>query len=109
MSKLGEMLLKDGICTVDQLRAAVENQVILGGRIGTNLVELGSLSEETLTSYDVASRDQARLLMNTSFLIAQYVLESVRHPRNSQNLLLITSSGQPSIFENVAGQGRQPR
>lgn len=48
MPKLGEILLAEGICTVEQLKAAVENQVIMGGRIGTNLLELGFISEETL-------------------------------------------------------------
>jgi hypothetical protein len=48
MPKLGEILLADGLCTVEQLKAAVENQVIMGGRIGTNLLELGFVSEEAL-------------------------------------------------------------
>jgi len=50
MPKLGELLLAYGVCTVAQLKAAVENQVIMGGRIGTNLLELGLISEEALAS-----------------------------------------------------------
>jgi hypothetical protein len=45
------MLVKDGICTHQQIEDAVRNQVIMGGRIGTNLVELGVLDEETLARY----------------------------------------------------------
>jgi hypothetical protein len=45
------MLVKDGICTYKQIEDAVRNQVIMGGRIGTNLVELGVLDEETLARY----------------------------------------------------------
>ncbi len=36
---------------MQQIEDAVRNQVIMGGRIGTNLVELGVLDEETLARY----------------------------------------------------------
>lgn len=45
------MLVGDGICSLQQIEDAVRNQVIMGGRIGTNLVELGVLDEETLARY----------------------------------------------------------
>jgi len=51
MPAIGEMLVNDGICTYKQVEDAVRNQVIMGGRIGTNLVELGVLDEETLARY----------------------------------------------------------
>lgn len=49
--KLGEALVKEGLITPAQLRMALERQVIFGGRIGTNLVELGILKEEELLHF----------------------------------------------------------
>ena len=51
MRALGELLCADGICTRQQIEDAVRNQVILGGMLGTNLVELGYIDEETLARY----------------------------------------------------------
>ncbi len=51
MARLGEALVEAGQITKDQLAKALERQIIFGGRIGTNLVELGFLSEEALTKY----------------------------------------------------------
>lgn len=47
-AKLGEMLLKVGALTKVQLEQVLKAQVIYGGRIGTNLVEMGLVSEEEL-------------------------------------------------------------
>lgn len=49
--KLGEALVKEGLITPAQLKIALERQVIFGGRIGTNLVELGILKEEELLNF----------------------------------------------------------
>jgi len=49
--KLGEALVSEGLITREQLRRALERQVIFGGRIGTNIVEIGILSEEDLTKF----------------------------------------------------------
>lgn len=49
--KLGEALVKNGLITKDHLRRALERQVIFGGRIGTNIVELGILKEEELAKF----------------------------------------------------------
>jgi hypothetical protein len=49
--KLGEALIKGSLITKDQLKLALERQVIFGGRIGTNLVELGILRERELASF----------------------------------------------------------
>ncbi|MBJ6752733.1 GspE/PulE/PilB domain-containing protein [Geomonas anaerohicana] len=46
--KLGEMLLKVGALTKAQLDQVLQAQVIYGGRIGTNLVEMGLVTEEEL-------------------------------------------------------------
>ncbi len=49
--KLGEALVKDSLITRDQLRQALERQVIFGGRIGTNIVELGIMTERDLSAF----------------------------------------------------------
>ena len=49
--KFGEALIKEGVITREQLNAALERQVIFGGRLGTNIVELGLLREEELTQF----------------------------------------------------------
>ena len=49
--RLGESLIKEGLINRDQLLKALERQVIFGGRIGTNLVELGFIKEEGLTQF----------------------------------------------------------
>nr|WP_128796702.1 general secretion pathway protein GspE [Corallococcus coralloides] len=46
--RLGELLVKDGLVTAAGLEEALESQVVHGGRLGTNLVELGLLSEQDL-------------------------------------------------------------
>ncbi|AGC46210.1 general secretion pathway protein E [Myxococcus stipitatus DSM 14675] len=46
--RLGEQLLKDGLVTAAALEEALEAQVVHGGRLGTNLVELGLVSEADL-------------------------------------------------------------
>jgi hypothetical protein len=49
MPQLGQMLVKEKIISAKQLDEAIQAQVIFGGRLGTNLVELGYLDEQTLT------------------------------------------------------------
>jgi hypothetical protein len=48
---IGEALVRSGLITRDHLRLALERQVVFGGRIGTNIVELGILSEEELARF----------------------------------------------------------
>ncbi|MBI5634089.1 MAG: hypothetical protein HZA15_11485 [Nitrospirae bacterium] len=49
--KLGEALIKNSIITKDQLRQALERQVIFGGRIGSNIIELGFVKEQEMLSF----------------------------------------------------------
>ncbi|EPX57161.1 Type II secretory pathway, ATPase PulE/Tfp pilus assembly pathway, ATPase PilB [Cystobacter fuscus DSM 2262] len=46
--RLGELLLHEKLITPEALEEALESQVVHGGRLGTNLVELGLLSEQEL-------------------------------------------------------------
>lgn len=46
--KLGEMLIKARLLTSEALDDALKSQVIFGGRLGTNLIEMGCIDEEEL-------------------------------------------------------------
>ncbi|HEY6837542.1 MAG TPA: hypothetical protein VI389_02245 [Geobacteraceae bacterium] len=46
--KLGELLVKAGLITPTQLDDCLKCQVIFGGRLGTNLIEMGYLEEDDL-------------------------------------------------------------
>lgn len=49
--KLGEALIKNSLITRDQLNQALERQVIFGGRIGSNIMELGFIKEHEMLSF----------------------------------------------------------
>jgi hypothetical protein len=49
--KLGTLLLRNAAISLTQLEAALRAQVIYGGRLGTNLVELGFVDLDALAAY----------------------------------------------------------
>ncbi len=49
--KLGTLLLRNAAIGLSQLEGALRNQVLYGGRLGTNLVELGFIDLELLSEY----------------------------------------------------------
>ena len=49
--RLGEAMVKEGLINNDILARALERQIIFGGRLGTNLVEMGAISEENLAKF----------------------------------------------------------
>ena len=49
--RLGTRLLRDGVIGLSELEAALRAQVLYGGRLGTNLVELGFLDIDTVGRY----------------------------------------------------------
>jgi len=48
---LGEQLVEKKLLTEKELQMAVERQQLQGGRIGDNLVALGLISEEELSTF----------------------------------------------------------
>jgi hypothetical protein len=48
MEKIGDLLVRTSACTPEAVQLALESQVILGGRLGTNLLDLGLVSERDL-------------------------------------------------------------
>src|SRR5688572_25809868 len=64
--RLGELLLSEKLITRAGLEEALEDQVVHGGRLGTNLLELGLVQE----------KDLARMLgkqMNTAYAAGEMV------------------------------------
>jgi len=49
-AKLGETLVRENLITSQQLREVLEYQRVNGGRLGTNLVKLGIISDDVITS-----------------------------------------------------------
>ncbi|HSB73772.1 MAG TPA: type IV-A pilus assembly ATPase PilB [Candidatus Methylomirabilis sp.] len=50
-ARLGDMLVKAALINKEQLSQALQQQQTAGGRIGTNLVKLGFISEDDITSF----------------------------------------------------------
>jgi hypothetical protein len=50
-TKIGEMIVSAGLITPEQRDLALANQRSFGGKMGTNLVELGFVSDETLAKF----------------------------------------------------------
>jgi type IV pilus assembly protein PilB len=49
-AKLGEILVRENLITSQQLKEVLEYQRINGGRLGTNLVKLGMISDDVITA-----------------------------------------------------------
>lgn len=47
--RIGDLLLRQGAITQSELEEALKYQVIFGGKLGTNLIEMGVLGEEDIT------------------------------------------------------------
>src|SRR5262245_39184917 len=50
-ARVGDLLLEAGVITREQLNEALRHQARAGGRLGTNLVELGFVDEKTLATF----------------------------------------------------------
>ena len=50
-NRLGELLVRNGLITDDQLVKALGEQQSTGGRLGSSLVKLGFISEDELSAF----------------------------------------------------------
>ena len=65
-NRLGEMLLEAGLIDQFQLESALSMQRNLGGQIGSALVKLGYLPEETITDFlETQEKNSSISLENT--------------------------------------------
>jgi len=100
--KLGEALVKASLITKEHLRLALERQVIFGGRIGTNLVELKVITEAELVSFlskylNVPAVDPSKLVSTDDEIISciskeiaeKYKVVPFRKDRNRLHVALL--------------------
>lgn len=112
MAKLGETMVKESLITREQLRLALERQVIFGGKIGTNLVELGILKERDLAAFlskyfKVPAADPALLSSVSPETIAcisreqaeKYKLVPLKKERNRLYVAMLDPRAMASIDE----------
>jgi type II secretion system (T2SS) protein E len=62
MSRLGAILVAMGACSREQVREALDAQVLLGGRLGTNLLDLGGAVAEEALARALAQQHGVRAL-----------------------------------------------
>jgi hypothetical protein len=100
--RLGEYLVKAARITEQQLSSALERQVTMGGRLGTNLVELGFLSENDLTQFlskklkipsaqasDLDKIDLALIQLIPRDLAQKYSVVPIKRDRTSLSVALL--------------------
>lgn len=110
--KLGEALIKESVITRDQLRQALERQVIFGGRIGTNIVELGLVKENEMLSFlssyfktpqvkpaDLQEIDPETITSISSELADKYKVLPFRKDRNRLHVAMLDPKSFASIEE----------
>ena len=91
--RIGELLIKEKLITVQQLREALQFQQAHGGRLGPNLVKLGFIKDEQILSllsqaYGVAS------INLTTCEVAPDVLKLVKvETANRYHIIPLAKSG----------------
>ncbi|MEZ5306062.1 MAG: type IV-A pilus assembly ATPase PilB [Pyrinomonadaceae bacterium] len=77
-AKLGEILVRENLITSQQLREALDYQRTNGGRLGSNLIKLGIISDEVITA--VLSRQYGVPSINLDlFQIEEDVVKLISH------------------------------
>jgi hypothetical protein len=75
--KIGELLVQNGLITEEELEKALKAQLVFGGRIGTNLVELGCISTATLAEFLARQLAMPALAPSQLEKIPQEAIEAV--------------------------------
>jgi len=75
--RMGEYLIEKGIITGAELELALHRQIIYGGRIGTNLVKLGLISEDVLISLLQVTKNAKGINLRKVGEIARSVITSL--------------------------------
>src|SRR5688572_1474084 len=77
-AKLGEILVRENLITSQQLREALEYQRTNGGRLGSNLIKLGIISDDVITA--VLSRQYGVPSINLElFQIEEETIKLISH------------------------------
>jgi len=108
--KLGELLVQAGKISPAQLEETLKGQVIFGGKLGTNLVEMGYLNEEELAEFLSRKTGVPRVdsdqLMNISPDVKKILpVETVKKhrvvPVALHNRKLLLAMSNPSDFSAI--------
>ena len=108
--KLGEMLVKAGKITPAELDETLKSQVIFGGRIGTNLIEMGYIEEKELAHFlsmklgvPYASSEQLMALSPQVLkLIPEEVVKKYKViPLGLDKKKLVVAMADPSNFASI--------
>jgi hypothetical protein len=110
--KLGEALVKESLITREQLKLALERQVIFGGRLGTNIVELGVLTEKDLLSFlsryfkvppvdtgKLSSVDNETIACVSSEIAEKYKVVPFRKERNRLHVAMMDPGSMAHVDE----------
>lgn len=92
--KLGEMLVDAGLLKSDQLQEALRHQRFVGGRMGSNLVSLGFISEDVLMDFLAQKTGVPRVELR-SLDVPVAVLERVPIRLAEQMVILPISFKEP--------------
>jgi hypothetical protein len=92
--KLGEMLVEAQLITVDQLQDALRQQRIAGGRMGSNLVAMGFISEDVLMDFLAQKTGVPRLDLR-ALNIPAAVLQRIPRRLAEQLMVLPISLKEP--------------
>jgi len=94
IKRLGELLVEGGLITPAQLQSAITHQKIARGRLGSNLVALGYISEEVLM--DFLSKQTGVPQMDVRNIeVAPQVLKLVPHRLAEQFTVLPVATKEP--------------
>lgn len=95
-TRVGELLVKTGIITPDQLERAVESQQSGGGFLGSHLVKLGFVSEQDLTEA-LSNHYGVNIVELDSYTIDESALQLIPHNLALKHNLLPLSKKDTSL------------
>jgi len=75
--RIGDLLVSNGLISAKQLDEALQAQLVFGGRLGTNLVELGYISTATLAQFLATQLGMPCLMPSELTDVPAAVLEKV--------------------------------
>ena len=108
--KLGELLIKEGLITNEQLEEALKCQVIYGIKLGSSLIELGMIDEKSLVRLlskklgvpAATHKDLQDLFFSTYGLLPANVAEKHRViPFKLENRRLSVAMSDPTDFKAI--------
>lgn len=100
--KLGEMLVDAGLINPAQLQEALRHQRIAGGRMGSNLVALGFVSEDVLMDFLAHQTGVPRLDLRTLDVSADVLRRIPRRLADQLNVLPISIKEPKSLVLAMA-------